>query len=159
MQLGAVVNLSIRWLILIFMRPHEDEVEFLYEIMSVTGEAAVMTMICLNYFKLIEVIQMEQIPPVAILLCSLLIVAGNLGAQVCTPFLFRLRLVLDCARLADRYKQSCLTGSQRLRRPCTTISWGAPSSTETASRLSCSDGLGPFAPLILPSLFRFTTLQ
>ena len=83
MQLGAVVNLSIRWLILIFMRPHEDEVEFLYEIMSVTGEATVMMMICLNYLKSIEVIEMEPIPPLAILLCSLLIVAGNLGAQVC----------------------------------------------------------------------------
>ena len=64
------------------MRPQADEVEFLYEIMSVTGEATVMMMICLNYLKSIEVIEMEPIPPLAILLCSLLIVAGNLGAQV-----------------------------------------------------------------------------
>ncbi len=67
------------------MRPQADEVEFLYEIMSVTGEATVMMMICLNYLKSIEVIEMEPIPPLAILLCSLLIVAGNLGAQVCCP--------------------------------------------------------------------------
>jgi hypothetical protein len=65
------------------MRPQADEVEFLYELMSVTGEATVMMMICLNYLKSIEVIEMEPIPPLAILLCSLLIVAGNLGAQVC----------------------------------------------------------------------------
>jgi hypothetical protein len=82
LQLGVVVSLAIRWLILILMRPHEDDVEFLYEMMSVTGEAAVMIMVCLNYLKAIEVIQMEQIPPVAILACSLLIVGGNLGAQV-----------------------------------------------------------------------------
>ena len=75
--------MSARWLALILMRPQADEVEFLYEIMSVTGEATVMMMICLNYLKSIEVIEMEPIPPLAILLCSLLIVAGNLGAQVC----------------------------------------------------------------------------
>jgi len=40
-------------------------------------------MICLNYLKSVEVVEMEPIPPLAILLCSLLIVAGNLGAQVC----------------------------------------------------------------------------
>ena len=38
-----------------------------------------MMMICVNYLKSIE---MEPIPPLAILLCSLLIVAGNFGAQV-----------------------------------------------------------------------------
>ena len=64
------------------MRPHGDDVEFLYEMMSVTGEAAVMIMVCLNYLKAIEVIQMEQVPPVAILVFSLLIAGGNLGAQV-----------------------------------------------------------------------------
>jgi hypothetical protein len=80
--------LSARWLALILMRPQADEVEFLYEIMSVTGEATVMMMICLNYLKSIEVIEMEQIPPLAILLCSLLIVAGNLGAEVCYQFPF-----------------------------------------------------------------------
>jgi hypothetical protein len=47
------------------MRPQADEVEFLYEIMSVTGEAMVMMMICLNYLKSIEVIEMEPIPPLA----------------------------------------------------------------------------------------------
>jgi uncharacterized membrane protein len=94
------------------MRPQADEVEFLYEIMSVTGEAMVMMMICLNYLKSIEVIEMEQIPPLAILLCSLLIVAGNLGAQVCVcyrfPFALALRplLLLDYARLANRCKRS-----------------------------------------------------
>jgi hypothetical protein len=82
MQLGTVVSLSARWLALILMRPQADEVEFLYEIMSVTGEATVMMMICLNYLKSVEVIEMEPIPPLAILVCSLLIVAGNLGAQV-----------------------------------------------------------------------------
>ena len=82
------------------MRPQADEVEFLYEIMSVTGEATVMMMICLNYLKSIEVIEMEPIPPLAILLCSLLIVAGNLGAQVCLLSIsFRaLRPLLDYPR-------------------------------------------------------------
>ena len=113
MQLGAVVNLSIRWLILIFMRPHEDEVEFLYGIMSVTGEAAVAIMICLNYLKSIEMIQIEHISPLAILVCSLLIVAGNLGAQVdlLAEFWFRRRPLLNRARLADSYKRWCLGGS------------------------------------------------
>ena len=95
------------------MRPQADEVEFLYEIMSVTGEAMVMMMICMNYLKSIEVIEMEQIPPLAILLCSLLIVAGNLGAQVCLlincyriPFALALCLLLDYARLANSCKRS-----------------------------------------------------
>ncbi len=65
------------------MRPHEDEVELLYEIMTVTGEAAVMIMIMLNYLKSVELIQMEPIPPIAIAACSVLVVGGNLGAQVC----------------------------------------------------------------------------
>jgi hypothetical protein len=91
------------------MRPQADEVEFLYEIMSVTGEATVMMMICLNYLKSIGVIEMEPIPPLAILLCSLLIVAGNLGAQVCLlsiPFALALRPLLDYPRLANSCKLS-----------------------------------------------------
>jgi hypothetical protein len=77
-----VFSLSIRWLILISMRPHEDDVAFLYEMMSATGEAAVMIMLCLNYLKAVQMIQTDYIPPVAILMCSLLVVGGNLGAQV-----------------------------------------------------------------------------
>ena len=76
MQLGVVISMSIRWLMLVAMRPFADEVEFLYEFMSVTGEAAVMVMVCLNYFQSVAV------PPAAILISSLLIVGGNLGAQV-----------------------------------------------------------------------------
>ena len=113
LQLGTVISLSVYWLILIRMRPHEDEVEFLYEIMSVTGEAAVAIMICLNYLKSIGMIQIEHISPLAILVCSLLIVGGNLGAQVdlLAEFLFRHRPLLDCARLADSYKQWFSGGS------------------------------------------------
>ena len=76
MQLGVVISISVRWLMLVAMRPFADEVEFLYEFMSVTGEAAVMVMVCLNYFQSVAV------PPAAILIGSLLIVGGNLGAQV-----------------------------------------------------------------------------
>lgn len=68
--------MSVRWLLLVGMRPFIDEVELLYEFMSVTGEATVMIMVCLNYFKSIP------IPPTALLIASLLIVGGNLGAQV-----------------------------------------------------------------------------
>ena len=68
--------MSIRWVMLVAMRPFADEVEFLYELMSVTGEATVMVMVCLNYFQSVAV------PPAAILISSLLIVGGNLGAQV-----------------------------------------------------------------------------
>ena len=82
MQLGLVICCSIRWILLIFMRPNADEVELLYEIMSVTGEATVMLMVCLNYLQSIGMIQMERIPPLAIFVSALLIVGGNLGAQV-----------------------------------------------------------------------------
>ena len=95
------------------MRPQADEVEFLYEIMSVTGEATVMMMICLNYLKSVEVVEMEPIPPLATLLCSLLIVAGNLGAQVCLLSIsFRaLRPLLNSARLAYSCRRSYWGGS------------------------------------------------
>ena len=82
LQLGLVICCSIRWILLIFMRPNADEVELLYEIMSVTGEATVMLMVCLNYLQSIGMIQMERIPPLAIFVFALLIVGGNLGAQV-----------------------------------------------------------------------------
>ena len=100
LQLGLVICCSIRWILLIFMRPNADEVELLYEIMSVTGEATVMLMVCLNYLQSIEMIQMERIPPVVIFACALLIVGGNLGAQVWLLPISRL-FWPDCERLAD----------------------------------------------------------
>ena len=58
------------------MRPHGDVVEFVYECMSVTGEALIVIMICLNYFNA------ARIPGSAMLICMALVVLGNLGAQV-----------------------------------------------------------------------------
>jgi hypothetical protein len=103
MQLGVVISISVRWLMLVAMRPFVDEVEFLYELMSVTGEATVMVMVCLNYFQSVAV------PPAAILIGSLLIVGGNLGAQVgLTSFRFADRPQAGLhTLLANRCKRSC----------------------------------------------------
>ena len=58
------------------MRPQADVVEFVYECMSVTGEAMILIMISLNYFNA------ARIPGSAMLICMALVVLGNLGAQV-----------------------------------------------------------------------------
>ena len=58
------------------MRPQADVVEFVYECMSVTGEAMILVMISLNYFNA------ARIPGSAMLICMALVVLGNLGAQV-----------------------------------------------------------------------------
>ncbi len=50
--------------------------EFVYECMSVTGEALIVIMICVNYFNAVRV------PGSAMLICMALVVLGNLGAQV-----------------------------------------------------------------------------
>ena len=68
------------------MRPHADDVEFLYECMSATGEALIVTMICLNYFDV------ARIPGSAMLISMLLVIGGNLGAQV----------ILHCVRPCTR---------------------------------------------------------
>jgi hypothetical protein len=59
------------------MRPQADEVEFLYELLDVTGHASLVFMLCLNYFNV------THIPPTAMLLCGLLVISARLGAQVC----------------------------------------------------------------------------
>ena len=76
MQVGVVASLCTRWLLLVGMRPYGDAVEFVYECMSVTGEALIVIMICLNYFNA------ARIPGSAMLICMALVVLGNLGAQV-----------------------------------------------------------------------------
>ena len=76
MQVGVVASLCTRWLLLVVMRPHGDVVEFVYECMSVTGEALIVIMICLKYFNA------ARIPGSAMLICMALVVLGNLGAQV-----------------------------------------------------------------------------
>ena len=75
-QVGVVASLFTRWLLLVVMRPHGDVVEFVYECMSVTGEALIVIMISLNYFNA------ARIPGSAMLICMALVVLGNLGAQV-----------------------------------------------------------------------------
>lgn len=138
--------MSVRWLLLVGVRPFIDEVELLYEFMSVTGEATVMIMVCLNYFKSIP------IPPTALLIASLLIVGGNLGAQVG-------RLVsdswitdrLDCIHhWVHRCKRSSWAAFSSSDSLCTTSSWSGPTCTATASRRLCSDGSGPITALIPP---------
>ena len=76
LQVGVVACLCTRWLLLVVMRPHGDAVEFVYECMSVTGEALIVIMICLNYFNA------ARVPGFAMLICMALVVLGNLGAQV-----------------------------------------------------------------------------
>jgi hypothetical protein len=76
LQVGVVACLCTRWLLLVVMRPHGDAVEFVYECMSVTGEALIVIMICLNYFNA------ARVPGSAMLICMALVVLGNLGAQV-----------------------------------------------------------------------------
>jgi hypothetical protein len=76
LQVGVVACLCTRWLLLVLMRPHADVVEFVYECMSVTGEALIVIMICLNYFNA------ARVPGSAMLICMALVVLGNLGAQV-----------------------------------------------------------------------------
>ena len=76
LQVGVVACLCTRWLLLVLMRPHADVVEFVYECMSVTGEALIVIMICLNYFNA------ARIPGSAMLICMALVLLGNLGAQV-----------------------------------------------------------------------------
>jgi hypothetical protein len=76
LQIGVVACVCIRWLLLVMMRPHGDVVEFVYECMSVTGEALLVIMISLNYFNA------ARIPGSAMLICMALVVLGNLGAQV-----------------------------------------------------------------------------
>ena len=83
MQVGVTAILGTNWLRLVLMRPHADVVEFLYECMSATGEALIVSMICLNYFDV------ARIPGSAMLISMLLVIGGNLGAQVtsalCSP--------------------------------------------------------------------------
>ena len=76
LQAGVVACLCTRWLLLVLMRPHGDVVEFVYECMSVTGQALILIMICLNYFDA------ARVPGSAMLVCMALVVLGNLGAQV-----------------------------------------------------------------------------
>jgi len=73
------------------MRPQADVVEFVYECMSVTGEAMILIMISLDYFNA------ARIPGSAMLICMALVVLGNLGAQV----------VLVCLRFAHAIALGC----------------------------------------------------
>ena len=76
MQVGVVASFCTRWFLLVLMRPHGDVVELVYECMSVTGEALIVIMICLNYFHA------ARVPGSAMLICMALVVLGTLGAQV-----------------------------------------------------------------------------
>ena len=70
------------------MRPQADVVEFVYECMSVTGEAIILIMISLNFFNA------ARIPGSAMLICMALVVLGNLGAQVGLVYVLHMRSLL-----------------------------------------------------------------
>ena len=89
------------------MRPQADVVEFVYECMSVTGEAIILIMISLNFFNA------ARIPGSAMLDCMALVVLGNLGAQVVLVCVLHVRSRWDVhARcLHDSCKKSSSDGS------------------------------------------------
>ena len=115
------------------MRPQADVVEFVYECMSVTGEAMILIMISLNYFNA------AQIPGSAMLICMASVVLGNLGAQVvlvcyCTCDRFGLFTLM----LHDSCKKSFSDGSCSSPSPLTRSLWRTQLSIVMALRQSSS---------------------